>query len=468
MTTYLIQIVVFQLLFLAVYELFLKRETFFHHNRFYLLATSVLSLTIPFVKIPFLQTAAPETFAVLLPEVLLNNAANPSPQVSSGSGIPILQWILFSGIALSLLYFLWKISRVLLIKTKGTQRFWNNTKVITIPNSKEAFSFVNTIYIGEALSAEERETILRHEAVHVRQKHYLDLLWFEFLRVVFWFNPMVYFYQKRIAETHEYIADQYVAQQNKKDYYLHLLAQTFETTTISFTNTFFNHSFIKKRIVMLQKTKSKKNFQWKYALIVPLLFGMLLYTSCSEENSPQTNDSSLEQKLEELKIQLENQEDLTDSEIEKMEELFFSILKEKTKELDIKNVSGSMVFEKNADSESVPFATIDQVPVYPGCEENSNEELKACFSQKISAFVGEHFDTKLANTLNLEGRQRISVQFAIDNTGAVTNIKARGPHPELEAEAIRIMELLPQMTPGQQEGKTVNVLYSLPILFQVD
>lgn len=458
MTTYLIQIVVFQLLFLAVYELFLKRETFFHHNRFYLLATSVLSLVIPFVKIPFLQTAAPETFAVLLPEVLLNNAANPSPEVSSGSGIPFLQWVFFSGIVLSLLYFVWKISRVLLINAKGTQHFWKNTKVITIPNSKEAFSFVNTIYIGEALSAEERETILRHEAVHIRQMHYADLLWFELLRVVFWFNPMVFFYQKRIAETHEYIADHYVAQQNKKDYYLHLLAQTFETTTISFTNTFFNHSFIKKRIVMLQKTKSKKNFQWKYALIVPLLFGMLLYTSCSEENPVEKTETTEEQ--------------FDNIDIEKLLENNGSA------EITIKNKDGSTSLVKiekvddngqvNANDLSIPFAVIEKVPVYPGCEGNSNEELKACFSQKISAFVGEHFNTKLANTLNLKGQQRISVQFAIDNTGAVTNIKARGPHPELEAEAIRIMELLPQMTPGEQEGKTVNVLYSLPILFQVD
>ena len=468
MTHYIVQTIVFQVLFIALYEVFLKRETFFQHNRLYLLATSVLSLLLPFVKIPILQTTAPEMLTVFLPEVVLGNTAAQPTQVAPPSGMSLLQWLYSIGIGLSVLLFLWKLRRVLWLKSTQTKEQWNRTKVITLANSKEAFSFLNTIYIGDALTAEEQKTILHHEAVHIKQKHYLDLLWFELLRIVFWFNPLVYFYQKRITETHEYIADSVVAVPNKKDYYLQLLAQTFETTKISFTNTFFNHSLIKKRIVMLQKNKSKKNFQWKYALIVPLLMGMLLYTSCSEENSPQTKDSSLEQKIEELKIQLENKENLTDSEREKLEEVFLSFLKEMEKNATLNSFPGSKTVENITDRESVPFAAIEKVPLYPGCEGSSNEELKACFSKKIAAFVGEHFNTKLGNTLNLEGRQRISVQFAIDNTGTVTNIKARGPHPELETEAIRIMELLPQMTAGEQDGKTVSVLYSLPIIFQVD
>lgn len=222
---------------------------------------------------------------------------------------------------------------------------------------------------------------------------------------------------------------------------------------------------------MLQKTKSKKNFQWKYALIVPLLFGMLLYTSCSEENSLKeaNTEETIDQEINKLTNKMFNEisekhPDWTEDDKVKMRE----ILREAAVGIVKMKVSKEDAHLMPSNEIDVPFAVIEKVPVYPGCEGNSNEELKACFSQKISAFVGEHFNTKLANTLNLKGQQRISVQFAIDNTGAVTNIKARGPHPELEAEAIRIMELLPQMTPGEQDGKKVNVLYSLPILFQVD
>ncbi len=117
----------------------------------------------------------------------------------------------------------------------------------------------------------------------------------------------------------------------------------------------------------------------------------------------------------------------------------------------------------------VPFAVIENVPVYPGCENmRNNEERKNCMSERIDAFVRRNFNSELANDLGLTGRQRISVQFKIDTRGNVVEVLARAPHPRLEAEAKRVIERLPSMTPGKQRGKAVNVMYSLPILFQVE
>ncbi|MEZ4875667.1 MAG: energy transducer TonB [Flavobacteriaceae bacterium] len=117
----------------------------------------------------------------------------------------------------------------------------------------------------------------------------------------------------------------------------------------------------------------------------------------------------------------------------------------------------------------VPFAVIENVPVYPGCENaGNNEAKKACMSEKIQQFVSKKFDTELANDLGLEGRQRISVQFKIDKNGNVVDVRARAPHPRLEQEAINVVKSLPKMTPGKQRGKPVGVLYALPILFQVE
>ena len=115
----------------------------------------------------------------------------------------------------------------------------------------------------------------------------------------------------------------------------------------------------------------------------------------------------------------------------------------------------------------VPFAVIENVPVFPGCEKGSNAEKRDCMSKKIQDFVNKKFNTDLASELGLSGRQRINVIFKIDKTGAVTGIKARAPHPGLEKEAARVIGLLPQMKPGMQRGKPVNVPYSLPIVFQV-
>ncbi|NND61905.1 MAG: energy transducer TonB [Flavobacteriaceae bacterium] len=117
----------------------------------------------------------------------------------------------------------------------------------------------------------------------------------------------------------------------------------------------------------------------------------------------------------------------------------------------------------------VPFAVIENVPIYPGCENaGNNEAKKKCMSEKVQKFVQKKFDTELANDLGLEGRQRISVQFKIDRNGNIVNVRARAPHPRLEQEAISVVKALPKMTPGKQRGKAVGVLYALPILFQVE
>ena len=117
----------------------------------------------------------------------------------------------------------------------------------------------------------------------------------------------------------------------------------------------------------------------------------------------------------------------------------------------------------------VPFAVIENVPVYPGCEKKrSNAEKKKCMSEKVQKFVQKKFNTDLAGDLGLEGRQRISVQFKIDKYGNVVNVRARAPHPKLEQEAVKVVKALPKMIPGKQRGKAVGVLYSLPILFQVE
>ena len=117
----------------------------------------------------------------------------------------------------------------------------------------------------------------------------------------------------------------------------------------------------------------------------------------------------------------------------------------------------------------VPFAVIENVPVYPGCEKKrSNAEKKKCMSEKVQKFVQKKFNKELAGDLGLEGRQRIAVQFKIDKNGDVVNVRARAPHPKLEQEAVKVVKALPKMVPGRQRGTAVGVLYSLPILFQVE
>lgn len=118
---------------------------------------------------------------------------------------------------------------------------------------------------------------------------------------------------------------------------------------------------------------------------------------------------------------------------------------------------------------TVQFAVIEDVPVYPGCEDaGNNEAKKACLSEKIMSYIQKNFNNGLADDLALEGVQRISVQFKIDKYGTVVNVRARAPHPMLEKEAIKVISGLPKMIPGKQRGKPVGVLYSIPIIFKVE
>jgi protein TonB len=116
----------------------------------------------------------------------------------------------------------------------------------------------------------------------------------------------------------------------------------------------------------------------------------------------------------------------------------------------------------------VPFAVIENVPVFPGCESmKNNNERKKCMSEKIDKFIQKKFNTDLAQDLGLEGVQRISVQFKVDKTGNIVGVRARAPHPKLEKEAVRVVSSLPKMKPGMQRGKAVTVPYGFPIKFQI-
>lgn len=113
----------------------------------------------------------------------------------------------------------------------------------------------------------------------------------------------------------------------------------------------------------------------------------------------------------------------------------------------------------------VAFAVIEDVPVFPGCEGLSKSETKDCFQRKVQEHVVKNFRyPETALEMGIQGR--VSVIFMIDSKGYTTNVRSRGPDKILEAEAERIISLLPKMQPGKQRGKPVKVSYAVPIFFK--
>ena len=115
----------------------------------------------------------------------------------------------------------------------------------------------------------------------------------------------------------------------------------------------------------------------------------------------------------------------------------------------------------------VPFSVVEEVPIYPGCEEGNNIQNKDCMSDAIKRHIQRNFNMSIAQNLGLKGRQRVNLIFKINKFGNVSFIRSRGSHPKIEEEANRVLALIPKMKPGKQRGKAVNVPYSLPIIFTV-
>ena len=531
MAHYIIQTIAFQVFFLLIYDVFLKKETFFNWNRFYLIATAILSIILPFIKIENFKSIVPHNYIISLPEIVIGqttpNTNTPIllDAVVIGNSISYWQMAFYLGVTMAAFIFLFKLTKIVVLIFKNPKTNVGKLTLVKLINSNAAFSFFRYVFLGEFLKQEEKETILKHEIIHVKQMHSIDLLFFEILRILFWFNPLTYMYQNRITALHEFIADaEAVKHENKSKYYQNLLSQVFETKNMSFINPFFKQSLIKKRIVMLSKTKSKQIHLIKYALLIPMILGMLVYTSSDAQEKTNLEQRNVVSELNEYSYNLKKGEKLKGGKRE-IHEKYEDFLKNNPEYVswtqidrtnDIVYYSVHHVSEKVPDSLSkssvnnpndgssyvmyinwgkptiketqeskkqkkellkqteefknvldVPFAVIDQVPVFQGCEDMSIEEQRDCISRNISIHVNKNFNTKLADELKLTGRQRINVIFKINTEGDIIDIKSRAPHPDLEAEAIRVIKMLPKMIPGEHNGKKVNVPYSLPIIFQV-
>jgi protein TonB len=122
--------------------------------------------------------------------------------------------------------------------------------------------------------------------------------------------------------------------------------------------------------------------------------------------------------------------------------------------------------EEEFDDIDIPFAVIEDVPIFPGCESVAKSERRTCFQDKINQHIRRNFRyPEIAQEMGIQGR--VYVNFIIAKDGSITNIRMRGPDKNLENEAQRIISRLPQMTPGKQRGRAVRVPFSIPITFRL-
>ena len=272
--SYLLKSVIWLTGFTLVFFLFLRNERFFQLNRVYLVAGILTSLFFPLISVHY---------TVVLPEIrnFQTDSVVTGAIQNTVSIIPDLKLILLvlylSGVLFVLTLIIRQGRSILRTIKKSEIISLRPAKLIKTPDYNSAFSFFSYVFVNPSVTDIETKEIMNHELVHIRQKHWFDLLLVELLCMIQWFNPLVWIYIRFIRQNHEYLADE-VALQRTSDpaiYKAVLLNQIVGVPVVSLTNS-FNYSLNRKRFNMMKNIISSPYRKMKILLILPV-FAIVLY-----------------------------------------------------------------------------------------------------------------------------------------------------------------------------------------------
>lgn len=264
--------------FYGFYCFFLRRNTFFVANRFYLISSILVSFCLPLIKVKHnydFESTLPLTLNEISTESIRSLLY--TPLVSSFNSIDLLAVVYLTGAMLILAKVVFAFVKIynLLIngdplgeeETREGRNYW----LLKSEDTISSYSFFNFLILNRNDLHNNRSMITDHEEVHIGQWHSFDVLLLEFVQIFCWFNPVVELYKQSIRKVHEFIADGIVADEEKVSYAEFLFAYNFRTNVSSLSNNFFNDSLLKERIMMLMKVRSSIWVAAKYALIIPMV-----------------------------------------------------------------------------------------------------------------------------------------------------------------------------------------------------
>ncbi len=271
-------------MFYFAYYLLLRNETFFKTNRWFLLAGMATSIVLPFAvftKVVWVSPQAVQAVNILpIDNIAAAQAAAPTHTPPAFE----LQWwticllLYFIVAALLLARLIIDFKKVMaLCSSQNTIRLGHYT-IIDSPAAQSPFSFFNYIvYNSAALEPDELQGIISHEKVHSSQRHSIDMLLAQLFCTAFWFNPFAWLYKKAVSQNLEFIADAEAIKRVEDTiaYQKTMLKITLQPQSSTITSHFYQ-PLIKKRIVMINKPKSKKHNSFKYVVIAPLLIAFTL------------------------------------------------------------------------------------------------------------------------------------------------------------------------------------------------
>ena len=400
--------------FYFVYSTLLSRDTLYRRNRAYIIISLVSALILPLITI---QTNKPVNlfFGKTLNEVLITGTNNSYNSNATGNVIPDIQILLiifyFTGLAILFCKLVIDLSELvsLIIRNKNT-----DSNIIRFRGfNLSGFSALGYVFINSSLSEKDAEEIKKHELNHLAHYHFIDIILIEIIKSLQWFNPFIHLFDRSLRAVHEYQADEGCLRNGIPviNYQQLIMSQVFKTRAFNITNSFSNPSLIKKRMIMMTKKRSRMLANLKLLMVLPVIaVVMIAFSSCKGKT--------------------------TGTEI-------------------ASEIIAPPPPPPAAEGENTgPFTEVDKMPVFPGGD------------AALINFIKEN--TKYPENAKANKIQgKVVVRFAVETDGSIDKISVlKGVDPELDAEAVRVTEMLPRFEePGIKDGKPVSVWFAVPITF---
>ncbi|MDZ7935878.1 MAG: TonB family protein [Emticicia sp.] len=437
---YLVQVNLYLVLFYGFYRLLLANETFYNLNRSYLVGSAVLSFGIPFWYSDYIQSffitqqVNAVFYTVLSPAIFGARASAENP----------FTW-----------YDLFKISYISFTVFLSIKLIFNLLQLKRILENSDnyakfgaGFSFFNFVFVDKDL--QKYEVVMRHEYVHIKQLHSADVILFEVIAVLCWFNPVVYFYKKSVKNIHEFIADDIASglEASKADYAMLLFSQQFGLNPHQLTNSFIDKSTLKQRIEMLHKPRSRKIALLKYGFTAPLFALMLVIASASiaKNNGIKKVEKIVETTAKMPVLDLPKRKNIAAD----------TSIVEPSKPTELSETVVLGLRPNNNDATDEVFTTVEESPEFEGG------------IKKMYEYIGQNLKYPVeARNKNIQGK--VFVKFIVRKDGSTSDmVILKGIGSGCDEEVVRVIGLMPKWKPGKKNGKPVNVFFTMPVNFVIE
>ena len=448
----------------------LSRETFHRFNRIALLGILLLSCLLPFVEVSvrrpveMYQTMMTWEQWLLLTDLAGTETHAVQVQENVLTWIQGLLLVYLFGILFFMLRNIYSLFGLWVLLKSGRREKVSDyvvtvVKAVLIVHERDIspFSWMRYIVISQKDLHENGREILTHELAHIRNRHSWDLFAADICIFFQWFNPAAWLLKQELQNIHEYEADETVINEgvDARQYQLLLIKKAVGTRLYSMANS-FNHSKLKKRITMMLKEKSSPWARLKYLYVLPV--AAIAVTAFARPEVSETVEEISAVKVNDLTAIVETKVAESSGQLLPVQSVPKDSVNRKSKvavqQMDELVVVGYASKDSVKDREPV-FNVVEQMPSFPGGMEALMQYLAKNMRYPVEAQKNK-----------VQGR--VVVGFIVSKDGDIKKAHIlRGVDPELDAEAIRVIESMPRWMPGMQRGKAVAVSYTLPVMFRL-